>query len=45
MAGHDLTAAIELCARELRQAGDELYWRYKLLEILIKNYKTVSKIR
>lgn len=38
----DLAATV---AHELRQIGDTLYWRYKLLEILIKNYKTVSKIR
>uniref|UniRef100_A0A3B3V1V7 Phorbol-12-myristate-13-acetate-induced protein 1 n=1 Tax=Poecilia latipinna TaxID=48699 RepID=A0A3B3V1V7_9TELE len=24
-----LPAAVELCARELRQVGDKLYWRYK----------------
>lgn len=32
-------------ARELRQFGDDLYWRYKLLEILVKNYKTVTIIK
>lgn len=45
MCAHDLAAAVALCAQELRQVGDELYWRYKLLEILMKNYKTVTKIR
>lgn len=35
---------VELCARELGQFGDQLYWKYKLLEILINNYKTVYKI-
>ncbi|XP_037548366.1 phorbol-12-myristate-13-acetate-induced protein 1 [Nematolebias whitei] len=44
MASQDFTAAVELCARELRQAGDQLYWSYKLLEILVNNYKTVYKI-
>lgn len=39
----DLAATV--VAHELRQIGDTLYWRYKLLEILIKNYETVSKIR
>lgn len=38
-------AAVELCARELRKAGDELYWKYKLLEILIKHYKTVANVK
>lgn len=32
-------------ARELRQIGDVLYWRYKLLEILIRNYKATHKIK
>lgn len=41
----DLPATVELCARELRQVGDKLYWRYKLLEILLKNYETVTKIK
>ncbi|XP_074474973.1 phorbol-12-myristate-13-acetate-induced protein 1 [Sebastes fasciatus] len=45
MARHDLTATIDHCAHELRQVGDGLNWRYKLLEILIKNYKTVTKIK
>lgn len=40
-----LAAAVALCALELRQRGDELYWRYKLLEILVKNYKTVAKVK
>ncbi|XP_072227921.1 phorbol-12-myristate-13-acetate-induced protein 1 [Leuresthes tenuis] len=37
--------AVVFCARELRQIGDELYWRYKMLEILIRNYKTVTQIK
>lgn len=41
----DLTATVDYCAHELRQVGDSLYWRYKLLDILIKNYKTVTKIK
>lgn len=41
----DLSAAVVDVARELRQLGDTLYWRYKLLEILTKNYKTVTKIK
>ncbi|XP_037609345.1 phorbol-12-myristate-13-acetate-induced protein 1 [Sebastes umbrosus] len=45
MARHDLSATIDHCAHELRRVGDELNWRYKLLEILIKNYKTVTKIK
>ncbi|XP_040929197.1 phorbol-12-myristate-13-acetate-induced protein 1 [Betta splendens] len=45
MASCDFTAAIDLCARELREIGDGVYWKYKLLEILIKNYKTVIKSR
>ncbi|XP_071322434.1 phorbol-12-myristate-13-acetate-induced protein 1 [Trachinotus anak] len=45
MASHDLTAVVDHCAQELRQVGDKLYWRYKLLEILIKNYKAVSTIK
>ncbi|XP_037835302.1 phorbol-12-myristate-13-acetate-induced protein 1 [Kryptolebias marmoratus] len=40
----DFTAVVELCARELRLVGDQLYWRYKLLEILVNNYKTVYKV-
>uniref|UniRef100_A0A3B5RFA9 Phorbol-12-myristate-13-acetate-induced protein 1 n=1 Tax=Xiphophorus maculatus TaxID=8083 RepID=A0A3B5RFA9_XIPMA len=40
-----LPAAAELCARELRQVGDKLYWRYKLLEMLLKNYETLNKIK
>lgn len=32
-------------AQELRQIGDALYWRYKLLEILIRNYKATQKIK
>ncbi|XP_059214623.1 phorbol-12-myristate-13-acetate-induced protein 1 [Centropristis striata] len=45
MASPDLTATVEFCALELRQVGDGLFWRYKLLEILIRNYKTVTKIK
>lgn len=41
----DLAVTINHCAYELRQVGDGLHWRYKLLEILIKNYKTVTKIK
>lgn len=41
----DLSAAVVDVAHELRQLGDTLYWRYKLLEILAKNYKTVTKIK
>ncbi len=41
----DLAATVDHCAHELRQIGDRLYWRYKLLEILIKNYKTVTNIK
>lgn len=40
----DLADAVDL-ARELRQLGDTLYWTYKLLEILIQNYKTVTKFK
>lgn len=36
---------VDICAHELREVGDKLYWRFKLLEILIKNYKTVTKIK
>ncbi|XP_070845570.1 phorbol-12-myristate-13-acetate-induced protein 1 [Chaetodon trifascialis] len=45
MADQDLTATVDHCAHELRQIGDRLYWRYKLLQILIQNYKTVTKIK
>ncbi|XP_050928767.1 phorbol-12-myristate-13-acetate-induced protein 1 [Lates calcarifer] len=45
MATNEIAAVVDLCALELRQIGDGLYWRYKLLEILIKNYKTVTKIK
>ncbi|CAN9504533.1 unnamed protein product [Ophioblennius macclurei] len=45
MARKDVTATVDFCAHELRKIGDELFWKYKLLEILIKNYKTVAKIR
>ncbi|XP_075312724.1 phorbol-12-myristate-13-acetate-induced protein 1 isoform X1 [Odontesthes bonariensis] len=38
-------AAVVLCAHELRQIGDEIYWRYKMLEILIRNYNTVTQIK
>lgn len=41
----DTTATVHHCARELRQIGDGLYWRYKLLEMLLKNYKTVANIK
>lgn len=41
----DLPTADELCARELRQVGDKLYWRYKLLEMLLKNYEAVNQIK
>ncbi|KAJ4933494.1 hypothetical protein JOQ06_030322 [Pogonophryne albipinna] len=45
MTGHDLAATIDTCAYELRQVGDGFYWRYKLLEILLKNYHNVTKIK
>lgn len=32
-------------ARELCRLGDALYWRYKLVEILTKNYTTVAKVK
>ncbi|KAI4809765.1 hypothetical protein KUCAC02_018630 [Chaenocephalus aceratus] len=32
-------------AYELRQVGDGFYWRYKLLEILLRNYHNVTKIK
>lgn len=32
-------------ARELRQLGDALYWRHKLLELLIRNYKAAHGIK
>lgn len=32
-------------ARELRRLGDALYWRYKLVEILTKNYTAVAKVK
>lgn len=38
-------AAVVNCGKELRQVGDELYWRYRLLEILIRNYKNVTKVK
>ncbi|KAI4799333.1 hypothetical protein KUCAC02_017003 [Chaenocephalus aceratus] len=41
----DLAATIDTCAYELRQVGDGFYWRYKLLEILLKNYHNVTKIK
>ncbi|KAI4792054.1 hypothetical protein KUCAC02_033637 [Chaenocephalus aceratus] len=44
MTGHDLAATIDTCAYELRQVGDSFYWRYKLLEILLRNYHNVTKI-
>ena len=37
--------AIVLCAHELRKVGDILDWRYKLLEILTKNYQNVMKFK
>ncbi|XP_067340924.1 phorbol-12-myristate-13-acetate-induced protein 1 [Channa argus] len=45
MARSELAAIVDLCAHELRQVGDEFYWRYKLLEILLKNYKTATEIK
>lgn len=32
-------------ARELRRLGDALYWRYKLVELLTKNYTAVAKVK
>lgn len=34
---------VDLCALMLRQTGDELYWRYKLLELLIKHYQSMNQ--
>ncbi|KAL3041242.1 hypothetical protein OYC64_019443 [Pagothenia borchgrevinki] len=45
MTSHDLAATIDTCAYELRRVGDGFYWRYKLLEILLKNYHNVTKIK
>lgn len=39
------TATVKHCAHELRKVGDALDWRYKLLEILTKNYKNVIKVK
>lgn len=42
--GHDLSASVVQCAHELRKVGDILYWKYKLLEILIY-YNNVTQIK
>lgn len=36
--------AVEV-AHGLRELGDALYWRYKLLELLIRNYKAAHRIK
>lgn len=38
------TAVLE-CARQLRKMGDLLDWKYKLLDILIRNYNQAAKIK
>lgn len=40
----EIPATVEV-ARELCRLGDALYWRYKLVEILTKNYTTVAKVK
>lgn len=40
----ELQIAVEV-AHELRQLGDALYWRYKLLELLIRNYRAAHRIK
>ncbi|CAF97185.1 unnamed protein product [Tetraodon nigroviridis] len=44
MAKKEIPAVAEV-ARELCRLGDALYWRYKLVEILTKNYTTVAKVK
>lgn len=41
----EFASAVDLCARELRLVGDKLYWKHRLFELLIKNYKAVTKIK
>ncbi|KAL6096720.1 uncharacterized protein ACO6RY_05980 [Pungitius sinensis] len=46
MAAQELDVAmIDECAHELRHVGDALYWRYRLLEILIRNYGAMNAIK
>lgn len=40
----EISATAEV-ARELCRLGDALYWRYKLVAILTKNYTTVAKVK
>ncbi|TWW66436.1 hypothetical protein D4764_20G0004680 [Takifugu flavidus] len=42
MAQKEIPATAEV-ARELRRLGDALYWRYKLVELLTKNYTAVAE--
>lgn len=40
----DLKVTADL-ARELCLLGDALYWKFKLLKIVLENYKAVAKIK
>ncbi|XP_041915815.1 phorbol-12-myristate-13-acetate-induced protein 1 [Alosa pseudoharengus] len=44
MSSKEETAIIE-CAHQLRKIGDLLDWKYKLLDILIRNYQQAAKIK
>ncbi|CAL9682143.1 unnamed protein product [Knipowitschia caucasica] len=43
MPGCDLPTVVQ-CALELRETGDILYWKYKLLELLLF-YSSVTQIK
>ncbi|XP_042565329.1 phorbol-12-myristate-13-acetate-induced protein 1 [Clupea harengus] len=44
MSKKEETAVLE-CARQLRKMGDLLDWKYKLLDILLRNYNQAAKFK